>query len=347
MAWIKVQDTLPDHRKVVGAAASLKMDKDAFVGKLVRLWLWVLSQREDGCLREADAETVADVMRYRGKPAKLMAALLEAGLLDNTGDGYLIHGWEESMGALLTRREEQRAKTRERVKRHRERTDCVEDRADEDGEEAHRGGACNTDCNADVTRYRSVTETDCNGCVTPDVTVLKRGCNSDVTPTRVRVIDIDDDDNYRADACAHVRVESGVEAACKPGVQVRGGDWEREFEENDLFEEQVERCRRDIREAYATAYGREAYPAEVESILQSAMITGTGLVAGEAVKTAAHYGARSVAVYVRELFRTWQGEGIHTPADLMDYELRRNVLEPREERRRMEALVGCRGGGAI
>ena len=193
MAWIKVQDTLPDHRKVVGAAASLKMDKDAFVGKLVRLWLWVLSQREDGCLREADAETVADVMRYRGKPAKLMAALLEAGLLDNTGDGYLIHGWEESMGALLTRREEQRAKTRERVKRHRERTDCVEDRADEDGEKAHRGGACNdgvtrvervssdvcnTDCNADVTRYKSVTSELRNAGVTP----VKRSCNADVTP---------------------------------------------------------------------------------------------------------------------------------------------------------------------
>lgn len=108
----------------------------------------------------------------------------------------------------------------------------------------------------------------------------------------------------------------------------------------------MERCRRDIREAYVTACGREAYPAEVESILQAATITGTGLVAGEAVKTAAHYGARSVAVYVRELLRTWQGEGIHTPADLVEYEFRRNVVEPREARQRWEELFAGRGGDA-
>lgn len=321
MAWIKVQDTLPDHRKVVGAAASLKMDKDAFVGKLVRLWLWVLSQREDGCLREADAETVADVMRYRGKPAKLMAALLEAGLLDNTGDGYLIHGWEESMGALLTRREEQRARTRERVKKHRERAERnAGGNADEDGNDEHRA----EECNAPVTRYISVTESDCNGGVTP----VKRSCNTDVTPSRVRVrvrdIYIDDDDDYRAGAQAGARTRTQA-----PAREEDLREDEKSVLEDERFDGRLDSAQSAVRLAYLEAFGREALPAEVESIVRAAVISGTVEVAGEAVRRAAQHGARSVVPYVKALLDQWAREGVSTMDELTDYEFRTDIEEGR------------------
>ena len=319
MAWIKVQDTLPDHRKVVGAAASLKMDKDAFVGKLVRLWLWVLSQREDGCLREADAETVADVMRYRGKPAKLMAALLGAGLLDVTEGGYMIHDWQESVGALLTRREEQRARTRERVKKHRERVERnAGGNADEDGKDEHRA----EECNADVTRYRSVTESDCNRGVTP----VKCCGNSDVTTPRVRVRDIyiDDDDDYRAGA--HPRARTRTQA---PAREEDLREDEKSVLEDERFDGRLDSAQSAVRAAYRDAFGREALPAEVESIVRAAVISGTVEVAGEAVRRAAQHGARSVVPYVKTLLDQWAREGVSTVDELTDYEFRADIEEGR------------------
>ena len=87
MAWMELHDTLPDHPKVICAAAALKLDKDTFVGKLTRLWLWALNHRESGFLRDNEAETVAEIMRFKGRPAALMAALLGAGVLDVTEGG--------------------------------------------------------------------------------------------------------------------------------------------------------------------------------------------------------------------------------------------------------------------
>jgi len=48
MSWIEIHDNLPDHPKVGEVAEALKMDNDAVVGKLVRLWTWAINNREDG-----------------------------------------------------------------------------------------------------------------------------------------------------------------------------------------------------------------------------------------------------------------------------------------------------------
>lgn len=121
MAWIKIEDTLPDHRKVSKLASLLKIDRDAAVGKLVRLWLWVFNNREDGVIFEDDAETISDVMRYPGKAQKLLDSLATAGFLDPCGDEYIVHGWIERMQLLLEKREREKNQTRERVRRYRER----------------------------------------------------------------------------------------------------------------------------------------------------------------------------------------------------------------------------------
>ena len=324
MAWIKVQDTLPDHRKVIGAASVLKIDKDAFVGKLLRLWLWMLSQRENGFLRESDAETVADVMRYRGKPAKLMAALLDAGLLDSAEGGYVVHDWEDSMGALLTRREEQRAKTRERVKKHRERNGSCN--AEEGGESEDK----TDECNVSVTRYTSVTHNGGNApvmcTVTPAVTPVKRSCNTDVTPSRVRVRDIyiDDDDDYRAGAQAGARTRTQA-----PAREEDLREDEKSVLEDERFDGRLDSAQSAVRLAYLDAFGREALPAEVESIVRAAVISGTVEVAGEAVRRAAQHGARSVVPYVKTLLDQWAREGVSTVDELTDYEFQADIEEGR------------------
>ena len=315
MAWIKVQDTLPDHRKVIGAASALKMDKDAFVGKLVRLWLWALNHRESGFLRENEAETVAEIMRFKGKPAALMAALLDAGLLDVTEGGYMIHDWQESVGMLMASREEKRAQTRQRVKKHREK---AARNADENEETRHK----EEECNADVTRYKSVTSELRNAGVTP----VKRSCNTDVTPSRVRVRDIyiDDDDDYRAGAQAGARTRTQA-----PAREEDLREDEKSVLEDERFDGRLDSAQSAVRLAYLDAFGREALPAEVESIVRAAVISGTVEVAGEAVRRAAQHGARSVVPYVKTLLDQWAREGVKTVDELTDYEFQTDIEEGR------------------
>lgn len=122
MAWIELHDTLPDHPKVIDLADLLRLDKDAVVGKLVRLWTWALNSREDGFLRAKDIVTVADVMRFKGKPQRLIEALVEVQLLDQAEDGYTIHDWDDHVAMLMEKREMKREKDRLRKQRQREKS---------------------------------------------------------------------------------------------------------------------------------------------------------------------------------------------------------------------------------
>lgn len=152
MAWIELHDTLPDHDKVLDLSVALKMDKDMVVGKLVRLWTWALNNREDGLFKARDTATIAEVMRFKGKPQRLVDALVAARLLDVTADGYAIHDWDERVGMLLAKRETTRAQTRERVRRHRNKK---------------LGNGDETECNALQERYETPDETQCNAATVP------------------------------------------------------------------------------------------------------------------------------------------------------------------------------------
>lgn len=139
MAWIELHDTLPDHPKVAEAAELLKLDKDAVVGKLVRLWVWALNNRENGRISFRDISTVAEIMRYRGKPSKLIDTLVSVRLMDVTDEGYVIHDWQERVGMLMAKRETKREQDRLRQQRRRDKAVTKEE------------------CHADVTRDNAVT----------------------------------------------------------------------------------------------------------------------------------------------------------------------------------------------
>lgn len=164
MAWIEVHDTLPDHPKVLRAAKALKLDSDALVGKLVRLWVWALGNREDGVLNDLDADRLEVIMQYRGKASALLEALVANRLLDALPDEhYMIHDWDEHVMMLRDKREEKRKQNAERVKRYRNAKKRMESEN------------CNADvmheCNADVTHYNGVTCNASNARTVPNRTI--------------------------------------------------------------------------------------------------------------------------------------------------------------------------------
>lgn len=103
--WIRADTGLCDHPKVIALSQALRLDKDAVVGKLLRLWSWAAQNRENGILRAYDVETVAEIMRVRISAKKLMDALCAApdgyqsGFIDLIDDGcYAMHDWKEYTG---------------------------------------------------------------------------------------------------------------------------------------------------------------------------------------------------------------------------------------------------------
>ena len=164
MAWIEVHDTLPDHPKVLRAAKALKLDSDALVGKLVRLWVWALGNREDGVLNDLDADRLDVIMQYKGKSSTLLEALVANRLLDALPDEhYMIHDWDEHVMMLRDKREEKRKQNAERVKRYRNAKKRMESEN------------CNADvmheCNADVMHYNGVTCNASNARTVPNRTI--------------------------------------------------------------------------------------------------------------------------------------------------------------------------------
>lgn len=164
MAWIEVHDTLPDHPKVLRIAKTLKLDSDALVGKLVRLWVWALGNREDGVLNDLDADRLDVIMQYKGKASALLEALVANRLLDALPDEhYMIHDWDEHVMMLRDKREEKRKQNAERVKRYRNAKKRMESEN------------CNADvmheCNADVTHYNGVTCNASNARTVPNRTI--------------------------------------------------------------------------------------------------------------------------------------------------------------------------------
>ena len=159
-----MHDTLPDHPKVLRAAKALKLDSDALVGKLVRLWVWALGNREDGVLNDLDADRLDVIMQYRGKASALLEALVANRLLDALPDEhYMIHDWDEHVMMLRDKREEKRKQNAERVKRYRNAKKRMESEN------------CNADvmheCNADVTHYNGVTCNASNARTVPNRTI--------------------------------------------------------------------------------------------------------------------------------------------------------------------------------
>ena len=155
--WIQVYANLPTHRKTckMRDALGLKNNYEA-VGLLVCLWAWMAVNAPSGSLAGFSSRDIADAAGYKKSPEKLMEAFVESGFFDRNDDCTLVaHDWDEHAGLLQDILEEQKRKTRDRVRKHREKKKAVADGMEKP---SNNSGECN------------VTETLCNAPTKPNLT---------------------------------------------------------------------------------------------------------------------------------------------------------------------------------
>ena len=125
MAWIRVDQSLGNHRKTRHLARELGVERPTAIGHLVLLWSWALDNAPNGVLTGIDPQDIADAAgANRGSTTSSVSfldALVTTGFVDKRGHGtgrrthYQIHDWNEYAGKLL----EERAANRERMRRAR------------------------------------------------------------------------------------------------------------------------------------------------------------------------------------------------------------------------------------
>jgi len=112
-AWIKIETTTPDKPEVVRMAAALRIDQDAVVGKLVRLWAWADANTVDGANVGVTLAFVDRITAQKG----FARAMQAVGWLTGTDGELHFPGFDRHNGNTA----KARAETNRRVADHRER----------------------------------------------------------------------------------------------------------------------------------------------------------------------------------------------------------------------------------
>ncbi len=123
--WIQIYSNLLTHPKTARLAEELGLSSSSVepevmaVGMLVGLWTWAIQNAYDGDLSQCSPRLIAGACRWRKKPDILVGSLKAAGWMDPDGK---LHNWDQYAVLLMDAEDNKREKTKERVKRYREKT---------------------------------------------------------------------------------------------------------------------------------------------------------------------------------------------------------------------------------
>ncbi|MDP4128395.1 MAG: hypothetical protein Q8912_15875 [Bacillota bacterium] len=120
MAWIESNQGLGRHPKTHKLARLLDQSAVTVVGHLHYLWWWALDYAQDGNIGKYDELEIAEACMWMGDHHSFVDALIQAGFVDKTESGLLIHDWFDYAGRLMIQKEMRKEKSNERVKRHRD-----------------------------------------------------------------------------------------------------------------------------------------------------------------------------------------------------------------------------------
>ena len=117
MAWIKSDQSLANHPKLILLARALEISKVEALGYLHLLWYWVLEYADDGELKYLDL--IPDACEWKGDHKVFLDSLIHYGFIDTTYDPennfteYHVHDWLDYSGALYEKRLYNRLKKQE------------------------------------------------------------------------------------------------------------------------------------------------------------------------------------------------------------------------------------------
>ncbi len=113
--WIKIDTSTPDKPEICTIATSLRIQPDAVVGKLIRLWSWAELNR----ISANDLGVTCEFIDKLVGQKRFGAAMMEAGWLVETDGRLSLPRFERHNGPLA----KSRVLTAKRVKRHRDRNE--------------------------------------------------------------------------------------------------------------------------------------------------------------------------------------------------------------------------------
>lgn len=101
MAWIESHTTLREHPKRKRLSRLLAINARETIGLLHILWWWVLDFAPEGDLSAYSDEDIADSIDWEGDAGHLVAALTQAGFMD---EDRQVHDWDEFAEKWIARR---------------------------------------------------------------------------------------------------------------------------------------------------------------------------------------------------------------------------------------------------
>ena len=128
MAWIESHQSLRIHPKTLALVAELHGDRHKLLGHLHCLWWWALEVADlDGHLpaNTSPAVIAAAAEWPISKAGVFVNALVSAGFLDLSADGYSLHDWWDYAGKLNAKRAANKDRMRATRATHVQRTEQV------------------------------------------------------------------------------------------------------------------------------------------------------------------------------------------------------------------------------
>jgi len=111
MAWIKSDQSLANHPKLILLARELGITKVKALGHLHLLWYWTLEYADDGELKYLDL--IPDACEWEDDAQKFIEALIKYEFIDQIGEKYVIHDWLDYSGAFYEKKLYNRIKKQE------------------------------------------------------------------------------------------------------------------------------------------------------------------------------------------------------------------------------------------
>ena len=124
MAWIKSDQSLANHPKLILLARELGITKVKALGHLHLLWYWVLEYADDGELKYLDL--LPDACEWEDDPQKFIEALIKYEFIDKIGEKYIIHDWLDYSGAFYEKKLYNRIKKQESREKIQERQEHLD-----------------------------------------------------------------------------------------------------------------------------------------------------------------------------------------------------------------------------